>query len=224
MKYYLEDELMEKSKIIEKIKETGIVAVIRAENAKEAKDIVEAVKKGGITAIEITMTVPNALDVIKEVTNYYANEDVIIGVGSVLDSETARAAILAGAEYVVTPCLNTEVIELCNRYNIACLPGAMSVTEVVKASQMGADIIKVFPGEVVGPKFIKAVRGPLPHVSLMPTGGVSLENVDEWLKAGAVAVGAGGALTKGAKTGDFALVTETAKKFVAKINDFRGRI
>jgi 2-dehydro-3-deoxyphosphogluconate aldolase/(4S)-4-hydroxy-2-oxoglutarate aldolase len=206
-----------KLQILQKVIDSGIVAVVRTETPEKAKKIVEAVKAGGISIIEVTMTVPDALDVIKEVARYYKDSDVVLGVGSVLDAETARAAILAGAEYVVSPHLNPEVIKLCNRYQISCMPGAMTVTEVVAAMELGADIIKVFPGEVLGPKFIKAIKAPLPQAALMPTGGVSLENVQEWIKAGAVAVGVGGSLTKGAKTGDYDLVTQTARQFVEKI-------
>lgn len=212
---------MQKHIIIEKIVNEGIVAVIRANNSAEARNIIEAVRLGGISSIEVTMTVPNALDLIKEITSHYQGEDVLIGVGSVLDSETARAAILAGAQYVVSPCLNPEVIKLCNRYMIPCMPGAMSVKEVVEAMELGADIVKVFPGEVLKPNFIKAVKGPLPQANLMPTGGVALDNVKDWVKAGAVAIGVGGSLTSGAKSGDFDLVTETAKKFVETLKEAR---
>ena len=212
---------MQKHKIIKKIVNEGIVAVIRANNSIEARNIIEAVRLGGISSIEVTMTVPNALDLIKEITGHYKGEDVLIGVGSVLDPETARAAILAGAQYVVSPCLNPEVIKLCNRYMVPCMPGAMSVKEVVEAMELGADIIKVFPGEVLKPNFIKAIKGPLPQANLMPTGGVALDNVQDWVKAGAVAIGVGGALTSGAKTGNFDLVTETAKKFVNVLKEAR---
>ena len=212
---------MLKQNIIQKIVNEGIVAVIRASNSTEARNIIEAVRRGGISSIEVTMTVPHALDLIKEIAGHYQGEDVLIGVGSVLDPETARAAILAGAQYVVSPCLNPEVIKLCNRYMVPCMPGAMSVKEVVEAMELGAEIIKVFPGEVLKPNFIKAIKGPLPQVNLMPTGGVALDNVNDWIKAGAVAVGVGGSLTSGAKTGDFDLVTKTAKEFVTVLKEAR---
>lgn len=212
---------MLKHKIIQKIVNEGIVAVIRASNSTEARNIIEAVRLGGISTIEVTMTVPHALDLIKEITGYYQGEDILIGVGSVLDSETARSAILVGAQYVVSPCLNPEVIKLCNRYMVPCMPGAMSVKEVVEAMELGADIVKVFPGEVLKPNFIKAVKGPLPQANLMPTGGVALDNVRDWVKAGAVAIGVGGSLTSGAKTGDFDLVTRTAQEFVIALKEAR---
>jgi len=213
---------MQKLRILQKVVNNGIVAVVRTETPDKAKKIVEAIKAGGISTIEITMTVPDALDVIKEVARYYKDTDVVLGVGTVLDAKTARAAILAGAEYVVSPHLNPEVIKICNRYQVPSMPGAASVKEIVEAMELGADIIKVFPGEVLGPKFIKAVRAPLAQAPLMPTGGVSLDNVEDWIKAGAVAVGVGGSLTKDKKTGDYQLVTETAQQFVEKIKRARN--
>lgn len=204
---------MQKIKILNKILASGVVAVIRAETGEQAMKIVDAVKKGGISAIEMTMTVPNALDLIKEIAKE-KDEAMILGVGSVLDGETARGAILAGAEYVVSPHLNIEVAQVCNRYQIPSMLGAATPKEVVEAMEAGADVVKIFPGDVLGPQFIKAIKGPIPYAPLMPTGGVSLANVGEWAKAGAVAVGVGGALTQGAKTGDYELVTEMAKQFV----------
>lgn len=212
---------MKKLAILQKILDIGIVAVVRTETAEKAKKTVEAINAGGINTIEVTMTVPGALDVINELAEYYKDSEIILGVGTVLDPETARAAILAGAQYVVSPHTNPEVIKLCNRYQIPCMPGAMTVQEVVEAMELGADIVKLFPGELMGPKAIKAIRAPLPQAPLMPTGGVSLDNVEEWIKAGAVAVGVGGALTKGAKTGDYQLITDTARSFVEKIQNAR---
>ncbi|RQD75561.1 MAG: bifunctional 4-hydroxy-2-oxoglutarate aldolase/2-dehydro-3-deoxy-phosphogluconate aldolase [Halanaerobium sp. MSAO_Bac5] len=206
---------------LKRVEESGIVAVVRAENADEALKITEAVKKGGIKAIEITMTVPGAIDVIDELTDEYSKDEILIGAGSVLDAETARACILAGAEYIVSPSFDAETVALCNRYQKAVMPGAMTVTEVVNAMQTGADIVKIFPATLFGPKIIKAVKGPVPHAPLMPTGGVNLDNVKEWIKAGSYAVGVGSSLTKGAKTGDYDQVTETAKEFVRLIKEAR---
>lgn len=215
---------MSKVEDLKRVEETGIVAVVRAENAEKALKITEAVKKGGIDAIEITMTVPGAVDVIKQLTNEYSKDEILIGAGSVLDAETARACILAGAEYIVSPSLDEETIAMCNRYQKAVMPGAMSVTEVVKAMKYGADIVKIFPATLFGPKIIKAVKGPLPHAPLMPTGGVSLDNVKDWIKAGSLAVGVGSSLSKGAKTGDYEKVTETAKKFIKLIKEARAEM
>lgn len=206
---------------LKRIEETGIVAVVRAENSEQALKISEAVKAGGIQAIEITMTVPGAVDVIRELAKTYKNNEILIGAGSVLDAETARACLLAGAEYIVSPCLDKDTIALCNSYQKVVMPGAMSVTEVHKAMQYGADIVKIFPATLFGPKIIKAIKGPIPQAPLLPTGGVSIDNVREWIEAGSFAVGVGGALTAGAKKGDYEEVTKTAAEFIKRIREAR---
>ena len=213
---------MKRMETIRKIAECGVVAVIRAESKEQGIKIIDAVKKGGIKALEITMTVPGAVELIKELSEIYKDEDVIIGAGTVLDPETARACILAGAKYIVSPSLNPETVKLCNRYRIPVMPGVMTVKEAIEALELGAEIIKIFPGNAYGPSIISSFKGPLPQANFMPTGGVSLDNIKDWIKAGAVAVGTGGDLTKGAKTGDYALVTETAAKFVAEVAKARG--
>jgi len=210
---------MQRIKTIMKLSEEGVVAVIRAESKEEGLKIVEAVKNGGIKMLEVTMTVPGAIDIIKELTEHYKNEDVIIGAGTVLDPETARVCILAGAKFIVGPSLNLDTIKLCNRYRIPVIPGVMTVREAIEALEAGAEILKVFPGSAFGPQIIKAFKGPVPQGNYMPTGGVNLSNVKDWIKAGAIAVGTGGDLTKGAKTGDYQLVTETAKKFVEAVKE-----
>lgn len=215
--------MIPKLAILQKIMESGLVAVVRADNSEKAFKIADACIAGGVAAIEITFTVPGAVDVIKDLCNRYNSGEIIIGAGTVLDPETARAAILAGAQYVVSPSLNVETVRLCNRYQIPVMPGAMTIKEVVEAMEAGADIVKVFPGEIFGPKFIKAVKGPVPQAPLMPTGGVSLDNVEEWIRAGCVAVGAGSSLTAGAKTGDYQLITDVARQFIAKIRQARGK-
>ena len=212
---------MKRLETIRKIAECGVVAVIRAESKEQGIKIIDAVKKGGIKALEITMTVPGAVDLIKELSEIYKDEDVIIGAGTVLDPETARACILAGAKYIVSPSLNPETVKLCNRYRVPVMPGVMTVKEAIEALELGAEIIKIFPGNAYGPSIISSFKGPLPQANFMPTGGVSLDNIKDWIKAGAVAVGTGGDLTKGAKTGDYALVTETAAKFVAEVKKAR---
>jgi len=212
---------MKRLEIINKICDLGIVAVIRATSKAEGVKIVDAVKKGGIKALEITMTVPGAIDIIKELSEIYKDEDVIIGAGTVLDPETARSCILAGAKYIVSPSLNSETIKLCNRYRVPIMPGVMTVKEAIEALELGVEIIKVFPGNAFGPSIISAFKGPLPQANFMPTGGVSLDNVKDWIKAGCVAVGIGGDLTKGAKTGNYELVTETAAKFVEAVRKAR---
>jgi 2-dehydro-3-deoxyphosphogluconate aldolase/(4S)-4-hydroxy-2-oxoglutarate aldolase len=214
---------MDKEIVLTKIAECGLVAVVRAESSQQAIKITEACVAAGVAGIEITYTVPGATEVIKDCAQNFNNGEIIIGAGTVLDPETARAAILAGAQYIVSPSLNVETVKLCNRYRVPVMPGAMTVKEVVEAMETGADIVKVFPGELFGPRFIKAVKGPIPHAKLMPTGGVGLDNVHEWIKAGAVAVGVGGKLTGGAKKGDYASITGIAKEFIAKIKEARAQ-
>lgn len=213
---------MKRMETIKEIVDSGVVAVIRAESKEEGMKIIEAVKKGGIKALEITMTVPGAVDIIKELTQLYKDEDVIIGAGTVLDPETARACILAGAKYIVSSSLNLDTVKLCNRYRIPIMPGIMTPAEALTALEAGVEVLKVFPGNAFGPSIIKAFKGPMPQGNYMPTGGVSLDNVHEWIEAGAVAVGTGSVLTKGAKTGDYELVTETAKKFVDAVKKARA--
>lgn len=213
--------MIEKYNTLKRMLDNGVVAVVRAENAEQAIKIAEAVKNGGIESIEITLTVPGAIDVIKELKKAYPNNEVIIGAGTVLDSETARAALLAGAEYIVSPNLNLDVVRLCNRYQKICMPGAMTLKEIIEAMEAGADVIKLFPGNVFGPSMVKAIKGPLPYANIMPTGGVTISNVGDWIKAGCVAVGVGGELTAGAKTGDYALVTQTARAFIEAVRTAR---
>ena len=213
---------MEKTKLLSKMKEEGIVAVVRAENKEKGEKVIDAIVKGGINFIEITMTVPGAVDIIKDLSNKYKdNPDIVIGAGTVLDPETARMVILAGAEFVVSPSLNADTVRLCNRYRIPVMPGIMTVKEAVEALELGVDVLKVFPGNAFGPSIISAFKGPLPQAEFMPTGGVSVDNVDKWFKAGVVAVGTGSNLTAGAKTGDYDLVTKTAKEFVAAVKKAR---
>ncbi len=213
---------MDKEKIITKICDSGIVAVVRANDADQAVRIADACIEGGVPAIELTFTVPGAHHVIEELSKRYTPDQIILGAGTVMDSETARIAILSGAQYIVSPYFNLDTVKLCNRYRIACMPGAMTIKEVVEAMEAGADIVKLFPGEAGGPKMIKAIKGPVPYVKLMPTGGVDVDNVQDWIKAGAVAVGAGSALTAGAKTGDYAAITAKGREFVKRIREARG--
>jgi len=214
--------LIPKLNVLQRIMESGVVAVVRADSSEQAIKITEACMKGGIAAIEITFTIPDAATVIGDLRKVYTAEQMIIGAGTVLDPETARIAILAGAQYIVSPSLNVETVKLCNRYQIPIMAGAMTIAEVVAAMECGVDVVKIFPGDAFGPPFIKAIKGPLPQASLMPTGGVDLDNVGAWIKAGCVAVGVGGNLTGGAKTGDFKAIEEIAKQFIAKVRVARG--
>ena len=211
-----------KLKVLGKIVESGLVAVVRGENSDQAARIAEACARGGVAALEITFTVPGAAVVIEDLAKKCKSGEILVGAGTVLDPETARAAILAGAQFVVSPSLSVETARLCNRYQVPYMPGAGTVREVVEAMEYGADIVKIFPGETLAPAFVKAVKGPLPQASLMPTGGVSLENVAEWIKAGCVAVGVGGNLTGGARKGDFQSITDLARQFIEKIKQARG--
>jgi 2-dehydro-3-deoxyphosphogluconate aldolase/4-hydroxy-2-oxoglutarate aldolase len=211
---------MRKEQVITRMKEDCLVAVVRAKNKEQGEKVIDAVIAGGINFIEITMTMDegNPVEFIQFMSEKYrGNEKVVIGAGTVLDPETARAVILAGANYVVSPGLNVDTIKLCNRYRVPMLPGVMSPTEAITALEAGCDIIKVFPGNVVGPGAISSFKGPLPQGDFMPSGGVDVDNVDKWLKAGACAVGTGSSLTKGAKTGDFAAVTAKAREFVEAV-------
>ena len=214
---------MLKLRVLGKVIESGLVAIVRTNSSDQAARIAEACARGGAAAIEITFTVPGATAVIEDLAKKYASGEILIGAGTVLDPETARLAILAGAQYVVSPSVSPETARLCNRYQIPYMPGAGTMREIVDAMESGADIVKLFPGETLGPAFVKAVKGPLPQASLMPTGGVSVENVAEWIKAGAVAVGVGGSLTAGAQSGNFQLVTDTAKQFIERIQQARRK-
>ena len=186
---------MKKEQVLAKLRSCGLVAVVRAKDADDAMRIAEACIEGGCAGIELTYTTPGVNAIIEKMAREYDGTDFVIGAGTVMDPETARMAILSGAQYVVSPYFNGDTVRLCNRYRVACMPGAMSIAEVVAGMEAGADIIKVFPGELFGPKILKSIHGPIPQAELMPTGGVSLDNVAEWIAAGAVAVGAGGSLT-----------------------------
>lgn len=215
---------MDKEHILTKIQDCGIVAVVRAESTDKAERIVDACIEGGVAAIELTFTVPKADKVIEHLASKYTPDEIILGAGTVMDAATARIAMLSGAQYIVSPYFDLDTVKMCNRYRTAVMPGIMTVREGIMAMEAGADILKVFPGDLFGPKIIKDIRGPIPYAKMMPTGGVSADNVGEWIKAGAVAVGAGSSLTAGAKTGDYALITETAKKFVANIKAARAEL
>jgi Entner-Doudoroff aldolase len=215
---------MRREEVLKNIKEAGVVAVVRGDSKEEALKIVDAVSKGGIKVMELTMTVPNPVEVIKEVAEKYKDADVIVGAGTVLDSETARACILAGAQFIVSPSLDIDTLKLCNRYKILVMPGVMTVKDAITAFEYGVDVVKIFPANLYGPSVIKSFKGPLPQGDFMPTGGVSIANLHEWIEAGAFVVGTGGDLTKGAKTGDYDLVQRTAKEFMDAYRKAKERI
>jgi 2-dehydro-3-deoxyphosphogluconate aldolase / (4S)-4-hydroxy-2-oxoglutarate aldolase len=214
--------MMKKLTNLSKLTECGVVAVVRADSKEEAVKISEACVEGGIKGIEVTFTVQGADEVIRELASFYkGNSDVVIGAGTVLDATTARIAILAGAEFVVSPAFDAETAKLCNLYQVPYMPGCMTITEIKQALEAGVDIVKLFPGNAFGPDFVKSLKAPLPQVNIMPTGGVDLNNVEQWIKNGCVAVGVGGNLIAPAKTGEYNKITEYAKQYVAKVQAAR---
>lgn len=213
--------MIKRHEVLAFLKDSGVVAVIRADNPGDLIEISKALRKGGVKFIEITMTVPRALEVIQEAVSRLKDDDVFIGAGTVLDPETARAAILAGAQFIVGPTFNQATVELCNSYGIAVMPGAFTPLEILNAWQSGGDIIKVFPAGVGGPQFFKDIKGPLPQIDLMPTGGVDLETAPQFIKAGACAVGVGGALVgkKLIESRNYQVITENAQKFIKIVRE-----
>ncbi|MCR3905643.1 MAG: bifunctional 2-keto-4-hydroxyglutarate aldolase/2-keto-3-deoxy-6-phosphogluconate aldolase [Tenericutes bacterium] len=212
---------MFKHEVLKKITDVGVVAVVRAETSEQAIAISKACIQGGLPAIEVTFTVPNAHRVIEDLVKAIPSDKLLIGAGTVLDSETARIAILAGAQYIVSPGFDLKTAQLCNRYQIPYMPGCLTITEMIAAMEAGCDVVKLFPGSAFGPSYVKAVKGPLPHVNIMPTGGVSLDNVKEWIKNGVVAVGVGSELTGPAKNNDYEGVAQNAKAFVEAVKHAR---
>ncbi len=213
---------MLKLTVLSRIIDSGLIAVIRSGTSDEAVRIAEACAQGGAAVVEITFTVPGAADAIQCLAKRNGDSGLTVGAGTVLDPETARLAILAGAQFIVSPALNVETAKLCNRYQIPYLPGAGTVREIIEAMECGAGIVKVFPGETTGPAFVKAVKAALPQSALMPTGGVSLENVRSWIAAGCVAVGIGGNLTRAAATADFQSIADLTKQFIEEIRRARA--
>lgn len=214
---------MSASTILHRILDCGIVAVVRAERGDQLVDVAEALLAGGVEVIEVTFTVPAAHKVIERVAERLGDR-IVLGAGTVLDPETARIAILSGAHYVVAPNVNRQVIELCRRYSKPVMPGALTPTEVIAAWEAGADVVKVFPCDFFGPKYLKALHGPLPHIRLMPTGGVNLQTAIEFLKAGACALGVGTSLVdnKTVAAGRFDEIESLARQFVQIVKQFRA--
>jgi len=214
---------MSRTETLERIRQSGCVAVVRAPSSEQLIDVAHALRDGGLPAIEITMTTPNALKVIER-ASAELGDDAVIGVGSVLDAETARAAILAGAQFVVSPVLNVEVIAMAHRYDKPCVPGAYTPTEILTAWTAGADVVKVFPASVGGPAYFKAIKGPLPQVKLSPTGGVNLQTTGEFIKAGAEFLGVGGDLVsrQALAKGDMRFITTRAAEYVEAVRRARA--
>lgn len=215
---------MEKSKIMQHMNKLGLVPVLRASSAEEAIKIADAILAGGVNVLEVTMTVPGAIRVIEQMADHHG-EKLLLGAGTVLDAETARNCLLAGAQFIVSPALDVRTIELCRRYSVPVMPGALTPTEILTAWQAGADVVKVFPCSALGgAKYLKAVHGPLPQIQLIPTGGVSLGTAEEFLAAGAFALGVGSDLVdaKAVREGRIGSITENARKYIGIVEKFRG--
>ncbi|HZJ44180.1 MAG TPA: bifunctional 4-hydroxy-2-oxoglutarate aldolase/2-dehydro-3-deoxy-phosphogluconate aldolase [Pyrinomonadaceae bacterium] len=215
---------MHKNDVIKQIRDTGIIPVVRANSADDAMSAIDAIREGGVSVLEITMTVPGALNVIAQVAARYG-DDAIVGAGTVLDAETARACILNGAQFVVSPALNLETIACCRKYGIVVLPGALTPTEVVAAWTAGADFVKVFPaGSLGGASYIKSLKAPLPQIEMVPTGGVSMKTAADFIKAGSSALGVGADLVdlKAIRDGQLSVITERAKQYVEIVREARG--
>ncbi len=206
------------------LRATGVIAVIRTETPRDLVGVARALSAGGIRFVEITMTVPGALEIIRDAAAELKGTNVLIGAGTVLDAVTARMAILAGAQYIVSPGFDRETMEVCSLYNVLAMPGAFTATEIITAWKGGADVVKVFPADIGGPAYFRTLKEPLPMVELLPTRGVDLTTAGEFIKAGAIAVGAGGALVGKAlmAAGDYAQITANAERFVAVVKAARG--
>lgn len=214
---------MNKSEIVRRIAETGIIPVVRASSLAEAEIIVRALVDGGIDIVEITMTVPGALRLIEQLVKDYS-EQIVVGVGTVIDAETARLCTLAGAQFVVSPALNLKLIEACRRYSVTVISGALTPTEILRAWQAGADAVKIFPCDAMGGAgYLKAVKAPFPNIEMIPTGGVSLENAADFIRAGAMAVGVGGELVdrQAARDNRPQIIADKARRFVEVIRQAR---
>jgi 2-dehydro-3-deoxyphosphogluconate aldolase / (4S)-4-hydroxy-2-oxoglutarate aldolase len=214
----------QRTDIVAAIERSGVVAVIRLQDASKLSSVVDALAAGGVRALEVTMTVPGAIRLIEEIAPSIPDE-FVLGAGTVLDPETARLAILAGARFIVGPVLNPAVIALGHRYDVAVIPGCFTPTEILTAWEAGADVVKIFPATSLGPGFFRDIHGPLPQVRLMPTGGVTLENAGEWIAAGAIAIGVGTALVDRAAiaAGDYAAITARSARFVETVAAARAR-
>ena len=205
------------------LKECGVVAVVRGNSKEVGVAISKACVKGGVKALEVTYTNKFANDIIKELSEIYeGQDDVVIGAGTVLDAETARAAMLAGAKYIVSPAFDLETAKICNRYKVPYLPGIMTINEIIAAHEAGVDFVKLFPGSAFGQGYVKAIKGPLPYANIMVTGGVNIDNLDSWIKAGVDAVGIGGELNKLGEEGKFDEITAICEQYMAKLHEARG--
>ena len=214
---------MIKINILKALVDCGVVAVVRGNTKEVGVNIAKACVKGNVKGLEVTFTNKYATDIIKELVNIYeGREDIVIGAGTVLDAETARVAILAGAKYIVSPSFNKETAILCNRYKVPYIPGVMTINEIVSAHESGVDVIKLFPGSAFGSSYIKAIKGPLPYANIMVTGGVNIDNLDTWINSGADLIGIGGELNSIGEEGKFDEITSICRKYIEKLNKVRG--
>lgn len=214
---------MVKVDILKRLENCGVVAVVRGNTKEVGVKISESCIEGNVKAIEVTYTNKFASDIIRELSDKYLNEkEVVIGAGTVLDSETARMAIVSGAEYIVSPSFNLETAKLCNRYSVPYIPGVMTITEIVTAYESGVDVVKVFPGSAVGQSYINAIKGPLPQATVMVTGGVNIDNIDNWVKSGVDLVGIGGELNRLGAKGKFEEIKVICNKYIDNFNKARG--
>lgn len=211
---------MYKYELMQTLLRQPMVAIVRATSADAALELAEACIAGGMTALEVAFTTPDTLEVLRTLRQRHG-ERLLLGAGTVLDPETARLAILAGARMIISPSVSVETIRMCQRYQVLSMPGAVTPTEIVTAMEAGADLVKIFPAETLGPAYLQALRAPLPQAPLMPTGGVTVENLPEWFAKGALAVGIGGSLTGPAAQGDYRAVTERAASFVKRLEQCR---
>lgn len=215
---------MIKINTLKALADCGVVAVVRGNSKEVGVEISKSCIKGGVKAIEVTYTNKFANDIIKTLSEEFeGQDDVIIGAGTVLDPETARVAMLAGAKYIVSPGFSAETAKICNRYKVPYIPGVMTINEIIAAHEVGVDIVKLFPGSAFGQGYVKAIKGPLPYANIMVTGGVNLDNLDSWIKAGVDSVGIGGELNKLGEEGRFEEITSICESYIAKLNEVRGK-
>lgn len=213
---------MKRIEILTKLEKAGVIAVVRADSEEKAEKIVDALVEGGVNGIELTFTVPNADKVIAKLVKKYAGTDVVIGAGTVLDPITARLALMAGSEFIVSPSFDVDTAKLSNLYQIPYMAGCFTITEMKHALEYGVDIVKMFPGSEASPAMVKAVKAPLPQLNVMPTGGVNLDNMQAWFDAGVVAVGVGGSLLKPADHDDYVGLVDNARTYMAKFHEIKG--
>ncbi|MFD2670912.1 bifunctional 2-keto-4-hydroxyglutarate aldolase/2-keto-3-deoxy-6-phosphogluconate aldolase [Marinicrinis sediminis] len=215
---------MNKIHVYNSIMDSGIVAIIRESRAEVAESMTAACLEGGIQSIEVTFTVPKAEQLIEKLRGKQQHPAITIGAGTVLDAETARIAILSGAQYIVSPAFDAETARLCNRYQVPYMAGCMTIKEMIQAMEAGVDLIKLFPSNQFDPSFIRSVKGPLPQATLMPTGGIGLEQIEAWVRAGSAAIGAGSELTKSGRQGDYGTIAKLAAQFVNRVRETREQM